>query len=299
MRRTVSRLLIAAALPILLGASSCPPPTPDVLESSLGTGWNCFAAPTAFDGPGAIFRVTPDGAKFTVGDYGARAGVVTSPFENLTATQTVRMNAGIVAQILRIGLGVNASAHRNYTVTQTFGGAKALNTTDDGVAAILADFRARRDIRPNNRYYLVRRAVSATHVKYDFDTDIAADFGADVAVKIARVTPGATYSNVEGFRYDSAFDPPVYTCVLAERLLEDEKFVAVAAAPAPPPPPPPPAASAPRPAPAPAPPGASPRILTVEPPSAPAPRAAPPPPPPAPAALDERLLFSRVGGVDP
>ncbi|MGE5537148.1 MAG: hypothetical protein ACM30I_00910 [Gemmatimonas sp.] len=232
MLRASVRVLIALSLPVALGASSCPPPAPDVIASSLGPGWNCLAAPTAFDGPGSIFRVDPRGAKYTVGDYGARAGIVTSPFANLTATQTVKVNAGIVAQILRIGLGVNAGAHRDYTVTQTFGGAKALNTTDDGVQQILDDFAKRRDIRANNRYYLVRGAVAATRVTYDFDSDIAADFGADVAIKVAHVTPSATYSNREGFRYDSSFEPPVYTCVLAEELSPETRTALTGAAPA-------------------------------------------------------------------
>lgn len=192
------------------------PPTP--VARLLGPGWNCLAAPSAFDGPGTIFRVTSDGAKFTVTDLGSQAGVRREPFAAPTATQTVEVSAGVVAQIIGVPLSAEASIADRFRVEQTFSGAEELNTTDDGVRGVVDAFYARRDLDRRQRYFLVRRAVVARNVRYDFNRDLSGSLGVDLAVEVARVKPSARYSRTGGFHYEDTFTQPQNVCVLAEAL---------------------------------------------------------------------------------
>lgn len=206
------------------------PPTP--VARLLGPGWNCLAAPSAFDGPGTIFRVTSDGTKFTVTELGSQAGVRREPFAAPTATQTVEVGAGVVAQIIGVPLSAEASVTDRFRVEQAFGGAEELNTTDDGVRGVVDAFYARRDLDRRQRYFLVRRAVVARSVRYDFDRDISGSLGVDIAVEVARIKPSARYSRTGGFHYEDTFAQPQNVCILAEALPVPRPPAGVSAAPA-------------------------------------------------------------------
>ncbi|HEY4251408.1 MAG TPA: hypothetical protein VGM87_09405 [Roseomonas sp.] len=202
----------------------------------LPPGWNCLATPSAFDGPGSIFRVAADSTKFTVGDFAAQAGVRREQFAAPTATQTVETGAGVIAQIIGLPLSAEAAASERYSVEQTFGGAEELNTTDDSVSAIIEAFYARRDLDRNQRYFLVRRAIVARSVQYAFNRDVSASLGVDLAVEVARIRPSARYSRTNGFRYEDTFAQPQNVCVVAQPLPVPRPPPAVRASPPPAPP---------------------------------------------------------------
>lgn len=191
-------------------------PTPVV--GFVGTGWTCLAAPSAFDGPGTIFRVTSEKVKFTVGDYAKQAAIQTAPWIQPTATQSVDVSAGIIAKMIGIPLSTTASAASKYQVQQSFQGAEELNTTDDSVKEIITAFYRRADLDSGQSYYLVRRAVVAKTVTYTFNRDLSSAFGAAISAKVVEVNPTANYSRVNGFRYTDTFLNPQNVCVLAQRL---------------------------------------------------------------------------------
>ena len=215
----MNKKLLRCTLFIVFPLAGCiepGPPTP--ISAIVPDGWNCLAAPSAFDGPGSIFRVTEDGTKFTVGDFGSDVPRQSGPFVAPTVTQTRDIGAGVVAQLIGLPMSANAAAADKYRVQQKFGGVQELNTTDDAVRNVVNAFYTRPDLDRNQRYYLVRRAVTATSVRYDFDQDISGSFGADIAAKVVTVRPKASYSRADGIHYDNTFSQPVNVCVLAQQL---------------------------------------------------------------------------------
>ncbi len=222
-------LLAGTAAVVGCRAGSDTPPTP--VSALLGSSWNCLAAPTAFDGPGSIFRVTPDGTKFTVADFAPQAGIQKQPFVAPTATQTVDVGVGVAAQIIGVPVSADIAASNKVRVTQSFGGAEEHNTTDDAVRGIIGDFYARADLDRTQRYYLVRRAIVARAIKYDFDRDFSASLGLDVAVEVARIRPSARYSRTGGASYEETFQQPQNVCVIAQALPVPRPPAAAPAAP--------------------------------------------------------------------
>jgi hypothetical protein len=195
-----------------------------------------LAAPTAFDGAGSIFRVTPDGTKFTVGDYANRADIRREPFVAPTATQARDIEAGVLAQLIGVPVSANAAVASKYRVRQVFGSVQEINTTDDGVRSIVDDFYRRDDLNRNDRYFLVRRAVQARSVTYEFDRDLSASFGGEVAANILRVSPTARYTRADGARYENTFADSQNVCILVQPLpVPRPPAVAPAAPPIPPP----------------------------------------------------------------
>lgn len=226
----------SAALPAAVGvmlAGCSGPSVPQAIEASLGPGWNCLATPSAFDGPGVIFRVTPEGIKFTVTDLSPRAGLQRASWVAPTATQMVTVGADVIAQLISVPVSANLSAKESYTVRESFGSAEQVNTTDDGVEGVLNEFYSRPSLDPAQRYYLVRRAITARSVKYDFDKDISASFGVGLPAKIATIDAKAAYTRDSGFHYDSTFDAPQNVCIVAQLLPVPRPSIAVASAPPP------------------------------------------------------------------
>lgn len=223
--------LLGAAVGVILTGCHLTPTAPEAIAAGLGPGWNCLATPSAFDGAGVVFRVTPDGTKFTVEDFSQEAGLQRAPWVAPTATQTVSIGAGVIAQLIGVPASGNASASDKYTVRESFGGAEQINTTDVGVDGVVNAFYAKQNLDHTQRYYLVRRAVTAKSVKYDFDKDISASFGADLAVKVVQVKPNASYSRNGGFHYDATFDVPQNVCILAQPLPVPRPAASVPSAP--------------------------------------------------------------------
>ena len=224
---------VAVGVLALLGCTPASPPSP--IAGILGPGWNCLATPSAFDGPGVVFRVTSDGTKFTVADYSAQAGAKPAPFVAPTATASVNVGAAVVAQLVGLPMSGNISATDKYQVQQTFGGAQEVDTTDDGVSSIVDMFYQRTNLDRTQRYYLVRRAIVATSVKYDFDKDISTALGGDITAAIATIKPSASYSSSSGYHYQDTFPKPESVCIVAQ-LLPVPKPSSAAASPAVPPP---------------------------------------------------------------
>ncbi|WP_349606854.1 hypothetical protein [Cupriavidus sp. DF5525] len=231
MRAQVSWLVIATA-----AISGClPKATTHVVDSNLGPGWNCLATPSAFDGPGVIFRVTQDGTKFTVVDSTTEAAVERAPFAATKAGKTTTISADIVARMIGMPLSVDGKAASKYVVEQSFSGAEELNTVDDKVSTIISKFYSRTDLDPSQRYYLVRRAIVARSVKYDFDRDISDSFGTDLALKVVSIKPSASYNSSNGFHYQDTFAVPQNVCIVAQWLPVPRPAGTGAAPPVPPP----------------------------------------------------------------
>lgn len=197
----------------LMGCHSNP-----VSPIALGPGWNCLATPSAFNGAGVVFMVDPNGAKYTVADYSSVANVRLGPAPNISASKTYNMSAGLLAQVLKIPLKLDVSENESYKVTQSYSGGREANIDQDGANAVIRVFSTRSDLLPKNRYYLVRGALTATAVKYDFDRDISTSFGADLPIKVVTVSPNAKYESTNGFHYSDSFTQPVNVCIEPETM---------------------------------------------------------------------------------
>lgn len=211
---------VAYAMGVLAALSGCADgahPPPPIVEN-IPAGWNCLSVPSAFDGVATIFRVTPDGTKYTVANVQTNVELLQAPWIQPTATKKQNLSAGIVAQLIGLPVSGSASASNQYVVQQSFGDAQEVNTTDDSVAGVKKAFYQRTNLDPNQKYYLVRRAIMARTIQYDFDRDLAASFSVDIAAEIIKVKPEASYSTKNGFHYKETFPSPQNVCLLAERL---------------------------------------------------------------------------------
>lgn len=229
----MERLSALAAIGLLsVGCNPAAPPAPPISDN-IGHGWNCLTTPTAFDGVGTIFRVTPEGTKFTVTNQSDKVDIQAAPWIQPTAVKTVSVGAGVVAELIAIPVSANASLSNKYTIRQSFADAQEVNTTDFGVADLKAAFLSRPGLDRTQRYYLVRRAIVAKSVQYDFDHDLSSSFGVDVAIEVVKVKPNASYSNIGGFHYKDTFPSPQNVCILAESLVLPAAGPSAAASPQP------------------------------------------------------------------
>src|SRR5262249_30709355 len=154
--------------------------------------------------------------KFTVTDVSADVDVRQAPWIEPTATKKVNIDASIIAGLIGVPVSGQASGADKYTVKQSFSDAQEVNTTDDGVANAKEAFYKRRGLDPRERYYLVRRAIIARSVQYDFDKDLSTSFGADIRLQVVSAKPTASYSAQDGFHYKNTFSKPENVCILAE-----------------------------------------------------------------------------------
>ena len=214
-RSRALQLLLMAACP--LAVTSCTSPAPPQAVQ-LAPGWNCLATPSSFNGAGFVFEVDRSKASLTVADYSLISNVRSGATPDLNVKKTYKASIGLVAQILKLPVKASASASDTVTVTETFGGAREANVDADGAAAAQRAFYARTDLRPENAYYYVRGAITATSVKYSFDKDVQASIDVTVAPSIGTLNPKGSYSSANEFSYDSVFPTPVNVCIEPQRL---------------------------------------------------------------------------------
>jgi hypothetical protein len=121
-------------------------------------------------------------------------------------------HASIVAKLIKINVGGNASTETKYTIKQNYKGVTFLNTSDQDVKSIILQAKQISPPAANNKYYIVREIMTATGIEYDFDRDISDSFGANIPVKVVQVDPKATYTNTGKFAYNITFSSPVFAC---------------------------------------------------------------------------------------
>ena len=235
MSKLISRIVRQQALScgalitsiLALGSCGTPPPPPAVV---IGAGWNCLSYPTAFRPPGVVYQIDKDtGSATTFEDLSNSPGfkISSSDFVDVSASQSNKANASVIASLLGLPLKASANANSVFTVSQTFG--NAIQTDMDQQTAyaledaffaspLLAEAMKRGDAQKNN-YLLVQNTIQATAVTYSFDRDISADIDVGVTpVKIGSVELKANLDNDTGTKYSKTFKAPQVVCIQAAKL---------------------------------------------------------------------------------
>jgi hypothetical protein len=234
-RRLFASLMITAGLLSVLAAETAQVKVPAPTASKtftidqLGIGWQCLVVPTPFEGPGTIFSVDGDGRpqdEVNLADSHPRL-VQTAP----TAIGRISDKAKTEGQARVSWLEKLASFGGHVSAEATKVDEDIIeyrDVTEERTGSDLDDqvknwFRgAKKKVRSDRRYFVVRNAYTAKYVHYHFTKGYLAAIDADVKVKNifgveAKVGKGAD----SGYDLDQRFEKPVRVCVQASEVVQE------------------------------------------------------------------------------
>ena len=228
--RDITKVRLAGAIALLLctckSLTQSTVPTMLANPSVIGAGWQCLITPTAFDGPGTLFSVSPDGTKSRIVDLEILKliKVRRAPSTLGTITTDKRVEGGVALTLLEKmvpGLGAKLS-----------GGAHSINVSRVAYANVVEETTYDTELTPaltawitkngkqymprmqGMRYFIVRDSYQAGLVDYHFSRDNLVQFGGEASFKQLFGGTGA-FSKGSDASYDlkQTFEPPLRVCV--------------------------------------------------------------------------------------
>jgi hypothetical protein len=192
----------------------------------IAPGWQCLLTPTAFDGPGSLFSVSPDGTKSRIVDLEKLklVRVRREPSTLGTITSDKKVEGSVALTLLEKiipGLGAKFSA-----------GAHAINVSRVAYANVIEETTYETELTPvlnawiaknskqymprvqGVRYFIVRDAYQAGLIDYHFSKDDLVQFGGEASFKQIAAGSGS-FSKGADSSYDlkQTFSLPLRVCV--------------------------------------------------------------------------------------
>lgn len=178
--------IVAVAIGLLAGCSPLQPPKAPGLSHE---GFEAFATPRTFDGPGTIYRIDPDGKRFLVATIKLKTSGGAEVVPKYSSTRDLSLN-----QLLE-SIGANAAAlpakatselsSKSSTTIEATKAFRAISSDDD-VTAALSAWATSAKPRPGSTYYLVRETISTNSLSYKVNRSWLANLALDIqALKVA------------------------------------------------------------------------------------------------------------------
>jgi hypothetical protein len=186
-------------------------------------GFDSFATPRSFDGPGTIYRIDNDGKRFLVTTIQLKSSGGEEQISKYTSTRELSLSnvletIGVKADALPAAVKAELSAKSNVTVDATK--ASRLRVADEDREAAVAAWAAKAKPAPGSVYYLIRETVGTKSLKYTVGRGWLASLGLDVkALNTAGYKGEAKAAANDGLELDAQFDQPLYVWYKAEKLV--------------------------------------------------------------------------------
>ncbi len=171
-------------------------------DNMLPDGWQFYSRPTNLEPPGTIFRIDPEGKRFIVDrlkpvvDAGLEPGA--------SKVESIEAKAGVLARLVGLQpLSANVSAGAARVLEYEIKDPIRESTTDMQMDAVLKPYLAKMEFRPNQQYYVIREARSATAMKYQLSNEQLGEIGGEATVN-AVVDASVKLSAKRGGHYELA-----------------------------------------------------------------------------------------------
>lgn len=221
-RRTIA---VAGSMAMLLStwmAAGCGTVQPPVMPNF--EGFEAFATPREFDGPGSIYRIEADGKRFPAGkvDFSAMGGGMEvmpkySRSLNLSLDQLLK-NLGASAQLLPVSISANLSRTSEVNIESTTG-TRLRADTDDTVNAALQGWKPATKPSPNDQYFLIRETIQTRKLTYTVKNDWLASAGLDIqSLAKAGYTGTAKAASNNGLSLDASFERDLNVYYKTQRI---------------------------------------------------------------------------------
>lgn len=215
------RTAVLLILPLIF-VSACTNPRPP--EGILAQeGFDTFATPRAFDGPGTIYRIDGEGRRYLVTTLDiilpdSEEEVVpkfTSQRE-LTVNQLLE-SVGAKAELLPAKVSANLNIKSNTTIESTTAG--RIRLSDEKVDAALLKWRASTEPDDASKYYLIREIVATPGLRYKVEKGWLAAAVVDFKyLNVAGYKGEPKLVNADTIELDTKFSKPMNVWYKAQRI---------------------------------------------------------------------------------
>ena len=198
-------------------------------------GYQCPLVPNGFDPVGSIYRLDKDGTYFRVKDFTTDASVISAGdkrvvnIANYALSDTQKATTGLSFEILKNalpGLSASGSVDLNKEVTVDITVEDLIGEVIDDTVAdrIVGLLKTKIQLKPGNKYFLVRETVRAGAISYKLKQADLAKFGGKAAVeKVAQGAVNVTVHDDNGvFEIKQTFKPDrIPVCIKSAEIVID------------------------------------------------------------------------------
>ena len=212
-------ILVTAAFAVVGCKTSPPTPPTGVLAQE---GFEAFATPRSFDGPGTIYRIDEDGKRFSVSEIIIQFHTGDEELQNFISTREISIGQllqaiGVLAEEMPTSAKANVSSTASTTIEAR--SAKRHYVRDDDIEAAMLEWAANARPRERNIYYLIRETVATNSLNYRVQRDWLASFSIDAEVlKSAGFEGEAKYTDASILEIERLFDAERNVWYKAEKV---------------------------------------------------------------------------------
>jgi hypothetical protein len=184
-------------------------------------GFQLFPTPRSGDGPGTVFRITPEGVRYDVVDLsGALSPAVTVETYPLLIDSTARSLRGdVLLKFVAAGGRITTQLDRDVRVEFMLGGARREKTTDVEIDRVLRPRLADIIWRPNDRYYVIRETILVDSMRLKIDRSSANQLDQDATFRtVAADTMRLRWSRDATYQLAQRFVPPQRVMYKVDRI---------------------------------------------------------------------------------
>ncbi len=210
----------AAVVAISLPACQTVPEPPDGVLTL--EGFEAFATPRAFDGPGTIFRIDPDRKRLFVDSIAFKTSGGQEFLPSVESSRELSLaqvaeSIGAAAGALPVKVTADLSSKRLTSIKAT--SAERSRTSDKDVEDALRQWATTAKPAPGNEYYLIRETVATLSLTYKVSKSWLASLGLS-AESLNRAGYKGEVKNTGGdsLEMDAVFTKPLNVWYKAEKV---------------------------------------------------------------------------------
>jgi hypothetical protein len=153
-------------------------------DNMLPPGWQFYSRPSNLEPPGTVFRIDGEKRRYIVERLTPTVDL--GPEPAASKVEVIETQINILARLMGIqNTNVEAGGGKSKTLEFEIIEPERQTTTDRNMEVVLKPFLNTLGVRPDNRYYVIREARSATAMTYRLTSAQFAELGAETAVSAA------------------------------------------------------------------------------------------------------------------
>lgn len=212
---------VVVVLLVLFGCAQKPLSPP--VGSPGSEGFEAFATPRSFDGPGTIFRIDGEGKRFPVSEITFKVQDGIEEIPKASSSRVLSLNQlleALGASAAAMPASVQANLSRTATTSIESTTAQRRFVRDDDVVAAMMGWATRAKPNGDSVYYLIRETISTPGLVYKVDKNWLASINVDVqALKAAGYKGEAKASSGDTLEMNRTFSQPLNVWFKAEKIV--------------------------------------------------------------------------------
>lgn len=186
-------------------------------------GFEAFATPRSFDGPGTIFRIDGDGKRFLVGEitFKVKEGVEELPKASSSRVFSLsQFIEALGASATAMPASIKANLSRTATTTIEATTAQRKFVSDDDVVTAMLAWANRAKPNGDSVYYLIRETISTPGLVYKVDKNWLNSVNVDIqTLEVAGYKGEAKASAGDVLEMNRTFSQPLNVWFKAEKIV--------------------------------------------------------------------------------